>query len=119
MSLVSCGNKTTKVADATAAISESVATAATSFDGIEVPKFKDSKVTDYVASYVSWLNEWKEAIASKDQTKLTAIAMKAQDFAKQSETLGKSLASSPEDMKKFNDFMTALSPKLQALMTGH
>lgn len=72
------------------------------------PAFADAEVQKYVDDYTAFVNSYIDAIKSKDMTKASGLAMKAADWATRSADVAKKLATSPEEAKKFGDYMTKL-----------
>jgi len=87
-------------------------TTTTTTTSTDVPKFADAEVQKYVDDYTAWVNMYVDAYKSKDMTKISNYSMKAQEWSTRSASVAQKLAGSPEEAKKFTDYMTKLSTDL-------
>jgi hypothetical protein len=75
------------------------------------PAFGDAEVQKYVDDYTAFVNGYLDAVKGKDMTKIQELSMKASEWTNRSMEISKKLAASPDDAKKFTDFMSAMSQK--------
>ena len=75
----------------------------------DVPKFADAEVQKFVDDYTAFVKSYIDAYKSKDMTKVSELAGKMQEWSGRTASVGQKLASSPDEAKKFNDYMVKLS----------
>ena len=109
-----------KVAETTEAVADGAEDMADSVkEGMEdvagaIPSFDAAEVTDYVASYESYMTDYKKVMESKDMTAMASLSQKGQDLAKKAQELTKNL--SAEDSKKLTDYLTTKAKEMQEMM---
>ncbi|MDR2121879.1 MAG: hypothetical protein LBP34_02025 [Flavobacteriaceae bacterium] len=84
----------------------------------EVPVFSDPDVQKYVEEYDAYVKELVAAAADKDLVKLTFLSQKSQEWTERSVEINQKLASNPEDMKKFHDYVGRLSQEVSKAMSA-
>ncbi|MBG6131446.1 hypothetical protein IWQ47_002685 [Aquimarina sp. EL_43] len=97
-----------KVEEAAEEVAEKVEEAV---DG--VPSFDNQKVQDYVNEYEAYLAEYAKIVESKDMTAFAGLAEKGTNLGKKASEIAGELTG--DDAKKWTDYMTASSEKMQAL----
>ncbi len=80
----------------------------------DAPSFENEKVGEYIKSYDSYVEDYKNAVGSKDMTKFQALATKGQELAKKAQELTTE-GLSEADTKKLNDYMQGKAKELQEL----
>lgn len=73
----------------------------------ENPNFSSDEVNKGLAEYATLLEEYKKAIAAKDQTKLAELNTKFQDWSKTAGTWATKLK--PEEAQQFSNYMQKLT----------
>ncbi|MBL7733313.1 MAG: hypothetical protein JNM88_19250 [Chitinophagaceae bacterium] len=73
------------------------------------PTFADAEVQKYVDDYTAFVNSYLEAVKGKDMGKMSDLSMKASEWSSRSTAIAQKLASSPDEAKKFSDYMMKLS----------
>lgn len=73
----------------------------------ETPNFSNDEVNKGLGEYATLLDEYKKAIAAKDQAKLTELNTKFQDWAKTAGTWATKLK--PEEAQQFSTYMQKLA----------
>lgn len=73
----------------------------------ETPNFSSDEVNKGLGEYVTLLEEYKKAIAAKDQTKLAELNTKFQDWSKTAGTWATKLK--PEEAQQFSTYMQKLA----------
>jgi hypothetical protein len=81
-----------------------------------VPTFADAEVQKYVNDYTDFVNSVVAAYKSKDLVKAGELAGKMSDWSSRSMSVAQKLGTSPEEAKKFSDYVTKLSADLTAAM---
>lgn len=81
---------------------------------VEVPKFDNEKLADYMELYDSYIEEYKKVAESKDMTKFQALGTKGQELANKAQTL-MTEGLSASDTKKLNDYLQEKAKELQEL----
>lgn len=97
-----------KVEEAAEEVAEAVETAV---DG--VPNFDNADVQKYVEKYEAYMAEYAKIVESKDMTAFAGLAQKGSDLGKEAGDIAGKL--SGDDAKKWTDYMTASSEKMQKL----
>lgn len=112
VTLVSCGkdkkqddNVTTEVQTETVEVEEPAS---------DVPSFDNKEVEDYIKLYNSYIEEFKEAVKSKDMAKFQELSTKGQELAAKGQELSTS-GLSESDVKKLQEYMTQSAQELQEL----
>lgn len=72
----------------------------------ETPNFSNDEVNKGLGEYATLLDEYKKAIAAKDQAKLAELNTKFQDWAKTAGTWAAKLK--PEEAQQFSTYMQKL-----------
>jgi hypothetical protein len=119
--LVSCGGKkkADKPAEGDSTTTTNTTTPTNSGENttpanMGTPAFGDAEVQKYVDDYTAFVNGYLDAVKGKDMTKIQELSMKASEWTNRSMEISKKLATSPDDAKKFADYMTAMSEKWTA-----
>lgn len=111
--MVSCNNKKKdekKVeGDTTTTTTVEPTTTTTTTTTTGVPTFADAEVQQYVNDYTAFVQSYVDAYKTKDMTKVQELSAKMTDWSTRSTAIGQKLAASPEEAKKFADYMTKLS----------
>jgi len=107
--MVSCGGKKKEEKPADKPTTETPANSTHANSGN--PTFADADVQKYVDDYTAFVNGYLDAVKGKDMTKIQDLSMKATEWTSRSMDISKKLATSPDEAKKFSDYMTALSQK--------
>lgn len=74
-----------------------------------VPTFADKDVQQYVNDYTAFVNSYLDAYKAKDMSKVQELAGKMTEWSGKSTQIAQKLATSPDEAKKFADYMTKLS----------
>ena len=75
----------------------------------ETPKFADAEVQKYVDDYAAFVRSYVDAYKGKDMTKVQELSAKMSDWSTRSAAISQKLAASPDEAKKFSDYMVKLS----------
>lgn len=78
-----------------------------------VPNFSDEKVQAYVNEYEAYMAEYAKIVESKDMTAFAGLSQKGSALGQKASEIAGNL--SAEDAKKWSDYMTASSAKMQEL----
>ncbi|WP_199915415.1 hypothetical protein [Aquimarina spinulae] len=97
-----------KVEEAAEEVAEKVEEAV---DG--VPNFDNEEVKAYVEKYEAYMAEYAKIVESKDMTAFAGLATKGSKLGEEAAGIAGKL--SGDDVKKWTDYMTASSEKMQAL----
>ncbi|WP_062056366.1 hypothetical protein [Aquimarina longa] len=126
LSVISCKDSANKANDAADAAGEAIEeTAETTTKAVEeiaekvesavdgVPNFSDPAVQEYVNSYEEYIAEYTKIVESKDMTAFAGLSQKGQELATKAQDIAGKLTG--DDAKKWSDYMTASSKKMQEL----
>ena len=115
--IFSCGKKEEAKTETETTKTETTTTATpTDAAATDVPTFKEPEVQKYVDSYQEYIKNLKDAVASKDATKIQELTTKSQELATQGAEAAKKLTD-PAEAKKFADYMTKLGQEATEEMT--
>ncbi|MBV7440924.1 hypothetical protein KRX57_05785 [Weeksellaceae bacterium TAE3-ERU29] len=107
--LVSCGKQDKHEEVAPEVQVEEVETVTT-----DVPDFDNEEVEEYMKLYDAYIEEYKEAVKSKDMNKFQELSTKGQELATKGQELSTS-GLSESDMQKLQEYMTQSAQELQEL----
>ncbi|PVX50886.1 hypothetical protein C7377_1207 [Balneicella halophila] len=80
----------------------------------DVPEFDNENLEEYIEVYDSYLDDYKEAVESKDMSKFQALSSKGQELAEKAEALATE-GLSESDSRKLNEYMQEKSKEMQEL----
>jgi len=104
VSFVSCKDTEKKIEEVAEKVTETV-------EG--VPSFSDPAVQEYVNLYEEYIKEYTEAAEKKDMAAFANLGTKGQELGTKAQEIAGKI--SGDDVKKWTDYMTSTSKKLQEL----
>jgi hypothetical protein len=117
--MASCNNKkeektedtkTDTTATTTTTSDDAVTTPTTTTTPAGVPTFSDPEVQKFANDYAAFIAEYKAGMT--DPARMAELSKQMQDWSAKSQSIGMKLASNPDDLKKWSDWVMEIQKDL-------
>ena len=114
--MASCNNtkedktETTKDTASTTTTTDPAPTNTTTTAADGVPNFSDPEVQKFANDYAAFIKEYKAGMS--DPARMQELSKQMQDWSTKSQNIGAKLASNPDDLKKWTDWVQEISKSM-------